>query len=144
VDRLDERTAKQIPHTNCTRVPVIYNNKDARYERLMSGVSTASAPVQEQRNTLTTRVRKRNSVTVTWVFEDRPELRWPSRVRLNEILVVWKSMVTDTSALTLYKVKRQLNRIPLSLLLSGTAMYPYETTKVHKTPICETSLYTPI
>jgi hypothetical protein len=62
--RLGERIGKQIPQTNCMRVPVIYNNTDARYERLMCGVSTARAP----------RNKGKPSKTILHVFGTEKEL----------------------------------------------------------------------
>jgi hypothetical protein len=46
------------------RVPVIYNNTDARYERLMCGVSTARAP----------RNKGKPSKTILHVFGTEKEL----------------------------------------------------------------------
>jgi hypothetical protein len=141
VGRLGERVGKPIPQTNWMRVPVIYTTiTDARNERLICGVSIW-APVQEQ--------EKNPSKTILHVFGRKKSSRgmgcsrtvrnYDGRVAECRIYVCGRGI----SCPCLHKVKRQLlNRIPLSLLLSGLCSHlkQYKSTA----PICETSRCTPL
>jgi hypothetical protein len=74
--RLDERVAKQIPQTKSTRVPVIYNNKDARCERLPHSLGAFTGTREPRKPPYTCSENKR--ICCDLGVRGPSELQWPS------------------------------------------------------------------